>query len=104
MTSKAKRRRLTIASLMTSILVLSLLLMVVLPVLRQGPPSCMTPVSTARWLLARPGQASCADCHGSTEAPDDMRALAALVKPPQECVSPAGRGTKTNSCIACHTP
>ena len=63
MTTRRKRLRLTIASFMALIAALSLLILVVAPLVRLGPPPCLTPIPTTRWLIARPGAARCTDCH-----------------------------------------
>jgi hypothetical protein len=63
MTTQRTRLRLTIASLMALIAALSLLILAVAPLVRLGPPPCLPPITTARWLIARPGAARCTDCH-----------------------------------------
>jgi hypothetical protein len=64
MAARRRRPRMTIASVMVLIALLSLLILVTAPLFRLGPPPCLTPVPTARWLVARPGIAHCTDCHG----------------------------------------
>jgi hypothetical protein len=63
MVIRCERIRMTIASLMALIAALSLLFLVAVPLHRVGRPPCLTPIRTARWLVARPGVAHCADCH-----------------------------------------
>ena len=53
---------------MASIAALSLLLTLARPLARDGTPPCLTLVQTSRWLVALPGVARCADCHGQAEA------------------------------------
>lgn len=95
------RRRLTIAALMTGIAALALLLALCLPVLRQGPPPCLSAADTARWLAARPSKASCADCHGQVGVTDHLRALLPLASRADPGCA-AGRKAGANSCATCH--
>jgi hypothetical protein len=68
MTTRRRRLRMTIASLMVLIAALSLLILVTAPLFRLGPPPCLSPLPTARWLVARPGVAHCTDCHARPRA------------------------------------
>jgi hypothetical protein len=58
-----RRHRWTVAAMMMVIAALSLVLTVSLPLMREGPPPCMTAIGTARWLVSNPGAVQCADCH-----------------------------------------
>jgi hypothetical protein len=101
MTSKVKRRRLTVASLMTCIAAVALLLALALPVWRQGHPPCLSSSATARWLLSRPGTASCTNCHGLVSLVDRARAFVPeFAVPTPDC--PAARAQGPTSCITCH--
>jgi hypothetical protein len=101
MTSKVRRRRLTVASLMTGIAALALLLTLALPVCRQGHPPCLSSSATARWLLSRPGTASCANCHGQAGLANRARAsVPAVALTTRNCPGALAQGP--NSCIACH--
>jgi hypothetical protein len=56
--------RYSVRALMGIIAALALMVAVLSPLYRNGPPPCLTPVKTASWLVARPVTASCLDCHG----------------------------------------
>jgi hypothetical protein len=80
-----RKLRLSIATVMALIAALSLLFLVLAPLYRLGPPPCLEPIPTARWLVTRPGNAHCADCHarpatrvGSLPAPDSALRLSHL--------------------------
>jgi hypothetical protein len=49
--------------MMAIIAALGLVFTVSLPLVREGPPPCMTAVQTGRWLVSNPGVVRCADCH-----------------------------------------
>jgi hypothetical protein len=66
--TRLNRLRITLASLMLLIAACGLVVLVLTPLFRLGPPPCLPPVSTAQWLLARPGTAHCTDCHLSASA------------------------------------
>jgi hypothetical protein len=68
MTPRRRRLRMTIASLMVFVAALSLFILVTTPLYRLGPPPCLSPIPTARWLVARPGVAHCIDCHAPPRA------------------------------------
>ena len=101
MTEKLKRRRLTLAAMMTGIAALALLMVLGLPILRQGPPQCMSAAATARWLASPPGTASCLQCHIKVSSMDRLRALLPVVaaEPPRCAAGFAGGAT---SCLNCH--
>jgi hypothetical protein len=101
MAGRAKRRRLTIAALMTSVAIFGLLLGLVLPVARHGRPACLSWAEAARWLVARPGAASCTDCHGRVSVADRVTALLPAKGPAAACPAvPQARGA--GSCVSCH--
>jgi hypothetical protein len=58
-----RRPRWTVAAMMAIIAALGLVFTFSLPLVREGPPPCMTAVGTARWLVSNPGVVRCADCH-----------------------------------------
>jgi hypothetical protein len=102
MTGRARRHRRTIASLMASVGALSLLMALVRPVVRHGRPPCMSPVATARWLLTRPGLASCNECHSGLGMADRVRALLPAASSAKACPAAASLGEDPRSCVACH--
>jgi hypothetical protein len=98
---------------MLSVAAFALIWALILPLLRQGRPPCLSTVGTARWLVQKPAAASCNDCHTSVKIADRLRALLPLAtatapaptkireagtRPP--CA--AGVGQDSKSCIACH--
>jgi hypothetical protein len=113
MPPKTNRLRLSIASLMLSVAAFALVWAVILPLVRQGPPPCLSTAATARWLALKPTMASCNDCHPSAKFADRLRALLPLAtasapaptKRPQAGTGPscvASVGLDPKSCIACH--
>jgi hypothetical protein len=102
MAGRAKRRRITIAAVMASVAVFGLLLGLVAPVARQGRPPCLSSAEAIRWLAARPGAASCNDCHSRVSVADRLRALVPPQTPTGACTagSPGARGA--GSCVSCH--
>lgn len=63
MASRRSRPRLSPASLLLLVAASVVPTLLLTPLLRPGPPPCLSPLPAARWLLARPGAASCLDCH-----------------------------------------
>jgi hypothetical protein len=101
MAGRTKRRRLTIASLMAAVALLSLPLALVAPLARRGRPPCLSTASTARWLIERPGAASCNDCHSDVGVVDRLRAMLPATGPGPACS--AARGARGSvSCASCH--
>jgi hypothetical protein len=49
--------------MMAVILLLGLVVAILTPLYRVGPPPCLTVVKTAVWLVSKPVSASCTDCH-----------------------------------------
>jgi hypothetical protein len=99
---RRRRLRCTLAALMTSIVVLSLLLTVLVPLMREGHPPCLTAGQATLWLVARPGAARCADCHGRSTAVM-VRSLLPAPSPEPACPGANGRSTGgAGSCISCH--
>jgi hypothetical protein len=93
MATRRRRIRMTIASVMFLIAALSVFLLVTAPLFRLGPPPCWTTVPTARWLIARPGIAHCADCHSRPRADADLSTLdrrPSSPVPPRSIVAPSG--------------
>ena len=113
MTPKTNRHRLTIASLMILVAAFALVWALVLPLVRQGRPPCLSMVGTARWIVQKPTTASCNDCHAGVKIADRLRALLPLATATAPapttrrqagtgptCAASVGRDPK--SCIACH--
>jgi cytochrome c7-like protein len=100
MTGKARRFRLTIASMMAFVAAFALLWALVLPLIRQSQPPCLSVSGTARWLLTKPGTASCKDCHANFTVANRPRSLSPLPALPKACTM--GSVQNTNSCTACH--
>jgi hypothetical protein len=53
----------TIAAMTGLIAVFSVLVLLTVPLYRVGRPPCLQIMPTVRWLVKRPGAASCTDCH-----------------------------------------
>jgi hypothetical protein len=53
-----------VRTLMGIIAALAVLIAVLSPLYPLGPPPCLTPPMTVKWLITRPVTASCTDCHG----------------------------------------
>jgi hypothetical protein len=100
MTRKTNRFRLTIASLMAFVATFALLCALILPLIRQSQPPCLSMAGTARWLLTKPGTASCKDCHATVTVANRVQPLLPLATSPKPCA--IGSGRSSNSCVACH--
>ena len=100
MTKKAKRFRLTIATLMAFVAAFALLCTLVVPLIRQSQPPCLSMTGTARWLLTNPGMASCKDCHAGVTVASRVQSLLPLATTPKPCAM--GSVQSSNSCVACH--
>lgn len=102
MTKISGRKRVTIASLMSLIAALALLMAFGLPILRHGAPPCLSTMATAQWLVSKPGTANCTQCHARAE-PGKLAFAVSLFTPttkPAMCRLEEGRDPK--SCVACH--
>jgi hypothetical protein len=100
MTRKTNRFRLTIASLMAFVAAFALFCALILPLLRQKQPPCLSMAGTARWLLTKPGAASCKDCHAGFTVANRVTAPLPPATAPKSCAISSGQGS--NSCVACH--
>jgi hypothetical protein len=65
MSRRSKRFRVTIAAMMAVVAVFSVAVLFTVPLYRVGRPPCLKIMPTARWLVNRPGAASCTDCHAN---------------------------------------
>jgi hypothetical protein len=101
MTRKAKRIRVTIASLMAFVAAFALVCALVLPLIRHSQPPCLSMAGTTRWLLMKPGAASCNDCHSNPTVANRLRSLVPPAAMPKPCT--IGSGQNASSCTACHT-
>lgn len=98
------RLRFSVRQLMAAVLAFGLIFLVIMPLIRLGRPPCLSPVKTASWLISRPGQASCLDCHRETRI-----LLAQSVPPVIPSTDACSRSapptlTSQSSCISCHQP
>jgi hypothetical protein len=86
---------------MAIVALVALCLALVLPLVRQSYPPCLSTAGTARWLLTKPGTASCKDCHGRITIAAN---LGAGFSPVAESNPRCAFGTlqSTSSCTACH--
>lgn len=103
MPSTRRRWRTSLAALMAGIAVFALLLMVVLPVLRHGWPTCIPARTSVHWLAAQPGRASCADCHqGASPGVPPAPAMPAHATACLQGTATAAAGQPVQ-CAKCHT-
>jgi hypothetical protein len=86
---------------MAIVALVALCLALVLPLVRQSYPPCLSTAGTARWLLTKPGTASCKDCHGRVTIAANLGAvLSAVEESNPHCAF--GTLQSTSSCTACH--
>jgi hypothetical protein len=95
------RIRFTISALMALVAGIAMLTALLLPLVRLGKPSCLTPAQTAVWLLKSPSTASCTNCHATPNASPSVSAALAITTGPEQCPRiPAT--TASTSCVNCH--
>src|SRR5262245_41169901 len=101
MPRKPGRLRLTLARSMAIVALVALCLALLLPLVRQSYPPCLSTAGTARWLLTKPGTASCKDCHGRVTIAANLGAvLSPFGELNPHCAIGPIQGT--SSCTACH--
>ncbi len=101
MSSKSRRFRFTLTSLMAFVAILSLLFVLVAPLVRQGRPACMSTTATVRWLASRPGTASCRDCHNTEIVAGCVIGLREYTCD-NACTRNLRPARASNSCAWCH--
>jgi len=95
-------RRLRVRTLMMLIAVLGLIFATIIPVIRDGPPPCLTSGQTLRHMIANRGSIRCDDCHAQ-RATITIRTLVPTLPSSPTCPALSG-ATKTGTarCISCH--
>jgi hypothetical protein len=98
------RLRFTVRRMMVAVALLGLIFLLGVPLYRVGPPPCLSPRDTLSWLLAHPGRAHCADCHGVATSAVILTQSALPAKSSIEACPRATPfvGARQSQCVTCH--